>query len=94
MARYYYSDPSERVPYIKLVTVGDGAVGKTSLLYTYCRDTFPTGYVPTVFDSWVSDVTLPDGQMCQLAPWDTAGIYIVLLYVYTVYNMLCGLQVL
>ena len=60
-------------PYIKLVTVGDGGVGKTCLLFTYCTEKFPTDYVPTVFDSWVSNVTLVSGQQCQLAPWDTAG---------------------
>ena len=67
-------------PYIKLVTVGDGAVGKTCLLTTYCTERFPTDYVPTTFDSWVSNVTLVNGQQCDLAPWDTAGIYINYIY--------------
>ena len=61
--------------YIKLVVVGDPGVGKTCLLSTYANDRFPSGYIPTVFDSRASEVEI-DGHECILAPWDTAGLYI------------------
>ena len=37
---------------IKLVVVGDGAVGKTCLLYAYAKNEFPEGYEPTVLESY------------------------------------------
>ncbi|XP_042194859.1 rho-related GTP-binding protein RhoB-like isoform X2 [Callorhinchus milii] len=56
----------------KLVIVGDGACGKTSLLFVLSKDEFPQGYVPTVFDTYVADIEV-DGKQVELALWDTAG---------------------
>ncbi|PRP82097.1 hypothetical protein PROFUN_03787 [Planoprotostelium fungivorum] len=57
----------------KLVIVGDGAVGKTSLLLSYCTGTFPEEYVPTVFDNYASEIAVDDGETIGLSFWDTAG---------------------
>ncbi|XP_013886353.1 rho-related GTP-binding protein RhoB [Austrofundulus limnaeus] len=56
----------------KLVVVGDGACGKTCLLFVFSRDEFPDVYVPTVFETYVADIEVDDKQV-QLALWDTAG---------------------
>ena len=57
---------------IKCVVVGDGAVGKTSMLMSFAQDSFPAEYVPTVFDNSQTTVDV-DGQAIILSLWDTAG---------------------
>eukprot|EP01090_Pellita_catalonica_P004394 TRINITY_DN1421_c0_g1_i2.p1 TRINITY_DN1421_c0_g1~~TRINITY_DN1421_c0_g1_i2.p1 ORF type:complete len:189 (-),score=38.95 TRINITY_DN1421_c0_g1_i2:76-642(-) len=57
---------------IKLVAVGDGAVGKTCLLLSYAKNRFPEGYVPTVFDNYVVELTAGE-DVIELGLWDTAG---------------------
>ena len=40
----------------KLVVVGDGACGKTCLLYVFSKDHYPDKYVPTVFETYVANI--------------------------------------
>jgi len=40
----------------KLVVVGDGACGKTSLLIAFAHDEFPETHIPTVFETYITDI--------------------------------------
>jgi len=56
----------------KLVVLGDGACGKTSLLTVFTKGYFPTNYEPTVFENYVEMMQVDD-QMVEFSLWDTAG---------------------
>lgn len=56
----------------KIVVVGDGSVGKTSLLNAYIDDIFDGGYEATVFDNKETNIVL-DGKDHYVTLLDTAG---------------------
>jgi len=56
----------------KCTVVGDGDVGKTSMLQAYVKNDFPKIYVPTLFETKVVDVVVR-GETHGLALFDTAG---------------------
>ncbi|CAO3626561.1 unnamed protein product [Cunninghamella blakesleeana] len=56
----------------KLVVVGDGSIGKSSILNVFIKGVFPQDYLPTVFENYVHELTV-DGQTVELSIWDTAG---------------------
>ncbi len=57
---------------VKVVVVGDGAVGKTCMIICYTKDEFPETYTPTVFDAHKGNMDY-NGKEVSLHVWDTAG---------------------
>ena len=56
---------------LKCVVVGDGDVGKTSLLVSYTQDIFPTNYLPTTYDNY-SVTLVTEGTLVNLGINDTS----------------------
>lgn len=56
----------------KVVAVGDGAVGKTCLLIVYVNNEFPETYVPTVFETYDTQMKV-NNNVIKFSLWDTAG---------------------
>ncbi|KAM6555078.1 hypothetical protein CsatB_015840 [Cannabis sativa] len=66
------SSSSSSLRFIKCVSVGDGAVGKTSLLISYTTNTFSEDYVSTIFDNFNVNVDVNEFTV-NLGLWDTTG---------------------
>ena len=57
---------------VKIVLVGDDAVGKTSLAITYSTGDFPSDYIPTVSDT-IMENQVQGGENHAISVWDTVG---------------------
>ena len=58
---------------VKVVVVGEGAVGKTAMTVTYAHKYFPTEYTATVFDNYPTDIEV-GGVQINMNIWDTGGL--------------------
>lgn len=65
-------DPGKITKIVKCGVVGDGTVGKTTLLLSYITQAFITEYTPTVFDNF-SAIEEVNGDLINVILWDTAG---------------------
>ncbi|OLS15673.1 MAG: Ras family protein [Promethearchaeota archaeon CR_4] len=58
----------------KVAVVGDGAVGKTSLILRYTQGSFNTNYIRTIGAQFSKyDLTAKTGEKVRLFLWDIAG---------------------
>ncbi|TFK13987.1 PR domain zinc finger protein 2 [Platysternon megacephalum] len=57
---------------LKIVIVGDGGCGKTSLLMVYAKGAFPEKYAPSVFEKYTTSITIGNKEVI-LNLYDTAG---------------------
>lgn len=61
----------------KLVLVGDGYCGKTSLQVAFRKDEFDcidlSCYRPTIFETYATEIQIEDDFVMELTIWDTAG---------------------
>jgi len=59
---------------LKVVLIGDGGVGKTSIRVQYIHRRFTSNYKATIGADFITkDVQLEDGKKVSMQIWDTAG---------------------
>ena len=64
--------PNQRLQ-AKVVLLGEGRVGKTSLVLRFCKDTYSDSQAPTIQASFLDKVVSVGDSRVSLAIWDTAG---------------------
>ena len=58
----------------KIITLGDGQVGKTSIIFRYIDNSFSMNYLATIgVDFKLKKIKLPDGEEVKVKIYDTAG---------------------
>jgi len=61
---------SQKVRQFKVCLTGDVAVGKTSLLHRFVKDSFGSDYITTVGIEFLSKDIEVDNELCKLVIWD------------------------
>jgi small GTP-binding protein len=65
--------PAKKKIKIKVTIIGDGSVGKTSLIQKFTQGTFQTDYIKTIGAQLTNYKTEIDGFRIELIFWDIAG---------------------
>jgi len=75
LAKMYITDLSEEdiEIAIKVLIVGNGAVGKSSMIQRYCRGTFTKSYKKTIGVDFLEKQLRVQSEEVRLMLWDTAG---------------------
>ena len=74
MSKSLEEKKKERLYEIKIVLLGDPAVGKSSLVQRFCSDKFEDKYKITIGGAYLQkEVNLKNGDILKLHIWDTGG---------------------
>ena len=66
-------DDSQHDMEFKVVLIGDGFTGKTSIVNRFFCDSYTSGQPPTIAASYLPFCTTCNGKKIRLNVWDTAG---------------------
>ena len=61
------------IPTLKILTLGDASVGKTSILIRFAENEFPQTSMPTIGIEYKTKEIQLGGRAVKLQVWDTAG---------------------
>lgn len=64
---------TEEVTLLKILVIGESAVGKSALLLRYTENTFTTSFMTTIGVDFKNKIIEIDGHKVKLQIWDTAG---------------------
>ena len=74
MSKSIEEKQKEKLYEIKIVLLGDPAVGKSSLVQRFCQDKFEENYKLTIGGAYLQkEVRLKNGDTLKLHIWDTGG---------------------
>ena len=74
MSKAFEEKEKEKLYEIKIVLLGDEAVGKSSLVQRFCTGKFEDKHITTIGGAYIQkDVKLKNGDILKLHIWDTGG---------------------